>query len=110
VRSIRKSAVLGAAGTLTVPANPQRIAIMFAAGIVSASTAAAAFVSCESDFVHLLSTGQATLRMDMRDYGDMVQKAFTITNGTTANAVMTIVEFVAPEAALTSFPDDWNRK
>lgn len=111
IRHVRKSSTLGAAGTLTVPANPQRIGILFAISIYASVTANVGQISVTGgDFVATIGAGNNNVEFDIRRHGDLVIQGFTLTNGGTGGNVCTITEFIASEAELAAAVDEFKRK
>lgn len=94
---------------LTIPASLQRVRIEFHVGIAIATSASWVNVLHEGKATGILTLNQLIRAYDIRDQGDVVQRAWSVTQGS-GNITGNVFEFFLDEQTLQSHWDEFKRR
>lgn len=109
VRAVIQSQALGAAGVITIPASRQRVGISFAANTTATTLTTTHLIAVDGVFFRALGLNYPAIDLTMIQFGDLVQRGFTFTNGTTPGILHSVVEYFATEDVLDAALDEFNR-
>lgn len=109
IKSVRQFKNMAGAETMTIPADRTRIAFSVGAWTASAAVGTMPTLLIDGVFFAALGLNVPFMYFSIKDYGDLVQQAVTLLNGSTPGTQAHFNQYLLDEAMLSAPLSEFER-